>query len=214
MTRLPIPLPARRRVPPASASALAARMLLMALVAFVVAACGPTEKFNATNLSGVNWGKDFALTDHHGTPRRLADFRGKVVVLFFGYTQCPDVCPTNMGAMRAVMNALGPDAERVQMLFVTVDPERDTPQLLAQYVPLFHPSFLGLYADPATTLATAKEFKVFYQKQPGSTAASYTVDHTAGSYVFDPQGHLRLYLRHGETPERIAEDLRKLLAGK
>lgn len=190
------------------------RRLLLAVVALLLAGCTPQKTFNATELTGIDWGSDFALTDHHGKLRRLADFRGRVVVLFFGYTQCPDVCPTNMGNMREVMARLGPDAERVQMLFMTIDPERDTRELLAQYVPAFHPSFLGLYADPATTLATAKEFKVFYQKQPGSSPSTYTVDHTAGSYAFDPQGRLRLYLRHGETPDRIAEDLRKLLAGK
>ncbi len=190
------------------------RRLLLALLIALLAACGQSQKFNATELTGIDWGKDFALTDHHGKLRRLADFKGKAVVMFFGYTQCPDVCPTNMGNMREVMVKLGPYAERVQMLFMTIDPERDTPQLLAQYVPTFHPSFLGLYADPVTTLATAKEFKVFYQKQPGSTPGTYTVDHTAGSYVFDPQGRLRLYLKHGETPDHIVEDLRKLLAGK
>lgn len=190
------------------------RRLLLAVVAFLLAGCTPQKTFNATELTGIDWGRDFALTDHHGKLRRLADFRGRVVVLFFGYTQCPDVCPTNMGNMREVMARLGPDAERVQMLFMTIDPERDTRELLAQYVPAFHPSFLGLYADPATTLATAKEFKVFYQKQPGPSPSTYTVDHTAGSYAFDPQGRLRLYLRHGEAPDRIAEDLRKLLAGK
>jgi protein SCO1 len=187
--------------------------LLPLLFAFL-AACGQPPKFNAADLSTVTWGRDFALTDHAGHKRTLADFRGKAVVMFFGYTQCPDVCPTNMSAMREVMELLGQDGSRVQMLFVTVDPERDTPELLREYVPAFHPGFLGLYADVATTAATAKEFKVFYVKQPGSTPSTYTVDHTAGSYVFDPAGKLRLYVKHGETPARIAEDLRKLLAGQ
>jgi protein SCO1/2 len=134
--------------------------------------------------------------------------------MFFGYTQCPDVCPTTMSNMRELMARLGPEAERVQVLFVTVDPERDTPQLLAQYVPAFHPSFLGLYGDTAVTAATAREFKIFYNKQPGSTPGAYTVDHTAGTYLFDPRGRLRLYLRHGETPERMAQDIKRLLAGE
>lgn len=190
------------------------RVLFVLVLAAVLAGCEQPKPFNSTDLTGIGWGKDFSLTDHHGKPRRLADFKGKVVVIFFGYTQCPDVCPGNMSNMREVLAKLGPEAERVQMLFISVDPERDTPELLAQYVPAFHPSFLGLYGDAATTLATAKEFKVFYQKQPGSTPGTYTVDHTAGSYAFDPQGRLRLYLRHGETAERIAEDLKKLLAGK
>lgn len=185
---------------------------LLILFAGLLAACGPSQKFNSADLGGVDWGKNFALTDHTGKPRTLADFRGKAVVMFFGYTQCPDVCPTNMSNMREVMGKLGPDARRVQMLFMTVDPERDTPALLAQYVPAFHPDFLGLYADAATTTATAKEFKVFFVKQPGSTPTTYTVDHTAGSYVFDTRGKLRLYVKHGETPEKIAADLKQLLA--
>jgi protein SCO1/2 len=190
------------------------RTLLIFITALLLAACGQTTKFNATELNGVGWGKDFALTDHNGKARNLADFRGKAVILFFGYTQCPDVCPTNLNNMREVIDKLGNDADRVQMLFMTVDPERDTPALLKEYVPSFHPTFLGLYADAAQTAATAKEFKVFYVKQPGSTPTTYTVDHTAGSYVFDTQGKLRLYVKHGDTPERIAEDLKRLLAGQ
>ena len=188
--------------------------VLLSFLALLLVACSPPAKFNGTELTGIDWGKDFALTDHHGKPRRLADFKGRAVIMFFGYTQCPDVCPVTMGNLRELMAKLGPDAERVQVLFVTVDPERDTPQLLAQYVPAFHPSFLGLYGDAAATAATAKEFKVFYHKQPGQTASTYSVDHTAGSYVFDPRGRLRLYLRHGEAPERIAQDLKRLLAGE
>ena len=190
------------------------RRILLLLVASLLAACSPPARFNATDLSGIDWGKDFALTDHNGTPRRLADFKGRAVLMFFGYTQCPDVCPTTMSNMRELMARLGPEAERVQVLFVTVDPERDTPQLLAQYVPAFHPSFLGLYGDAAVTAATAREFKIFYNKQPGSTPGAYTVDHTAGTYLFDPRGRLRLYVRHGETPERMAQDIKRLLAGE
>ena len=190
------------------------RRILLLLVASLLAACSPPAKYNATELSGIDWGKDFALTDHNGTPRRLADFKGRAVLMFFGYTQCPDVCPTTMSNMRELMTRLGPEAERVQVLFVTVDPERDTPQLLAQYVPAFHPSFLGLYGDAAGTAATAREFKIFYNKQPGSTPGSYTMDHTAGTYLFDPRGRLRLYVRHGETPERMAQDIKRLLAGE
>ncbi|MDP2822488.1 MAG: SCO family protein [Sulfuritalea sp.] len=186
---------------------------LLLFLALLLAACSPPAKFNATELSGIDWGKDFALTDHKGKPRRLADFKGRAVVMFFGYTQCPDVCPTNMGNMRELMATLGPDAERVQVLFVTVDPERDTAQLLAQYVPAFHPSFLGLYGDGEATAATAREFRIFYHKQAGKTPSTYSMDHTAGSYVFDPRGQLRLHVRHGETPERIAQDLKRLLSG-
>ena len=183
-------------------------------VCTLLAGCGKPASFNATDLSGAELGRGFQLNDHLKQSRRLDDFRGKVVVMFFGYTQCPDVCPTNMSAMREVMTALGKEADRVQVLFVTVDPERDTPELLAQYVPAFHPSFIGLYGDAAATAATASEFKIFYQKQAGSSPTTYTVDHSAGSYVFDPKGRLRLYLRHGEMPQRIAQDISRLLAGE
>jgi protein SCO1/2 len=134
--------------------------------------------------------------------------------MFFGYTQCPDVCPTTLATLRETMALLGDDANRVQVLFVSVDPARDTPQLLAQYVPAFHPSFLGVYADDKATAALAKDFKVFYARQPGTTPGSYSIDHSTGSYVFDPQGKLRLLIRHGESPANVAADLKLLLAGK
>jgi len=183
-------------------------------MATLLAGCSEPPRFVSTDLSKVDWGKDFNLTDHNGKARRLADFHGKAVVLFFGYTQCPDVCPTTLSTMREAMKLLGEDAKRVQVLFVTVDPARDTPQLLAQYVPAFDPSFLGLYADEKTIAALAKDFKVFYAKQPGSTPGNYSVDHSTGSYAFDPQGKLRLLLRHGETPANVTADLKLLLAGK
>ena len=167
--------------------------------------------FQNTDLTGLDYAKDFALTDHNGKPRTLADFKGKVVVMFFGFTQCPDVCPTTMAEMAAVMKALGPQADKVQVLFVTVDPERDTQQLRAQYVPAFDPRFLGLYGDAAATAKVAKEFKVFYAKQPGKTPGSYTVDHTAASYVFDQNGKIRLFVRHGKGPEPIVHDIKQLL---
>ncbi len=189
------------------------RLLLLCL-ALLLGACGPAPKFNGTDLKDVDWGKQLALAGHDGKPHSLAEFKGRAVVLFFGYTQCPDVCPVTMGGLRELMTTLGADAQRVQVLFVTIDPERDTPQLLAQYVPAFHPSFLGLYGDAAATAKVAAEFKIFYRKQAGADPASYTVDHTAGAYVFDPSGRLRLYFRHGETPERMAQDLRRLLAGE
>ncbi len=183
-------------------------------LALLLSACTETRKFVSTDLSMVDWGKDFKLTDHNGQARSLGDFKGKAVVLFFGYTQCPDVCPTTLSTMREAMSLLGEDAKRVQVLFATVDPARDTPQLLAQYVPNFHPSFLGLLGTEATIAATARDFKVFYVKQPGKTADTYSVDHSTGSYAFDPQGKLRLLLRHGETPANVAADLKLLLAGK
>jgi protein SCO1/2 len=188
--------------------------LLFLTLALLLAGCDSRPQFGNTDISEADYARDFALTDHTGKPRTMADFRGKAVVIFFGYTQCPDVCPTTMTGMTEAMKLLGEDATKVQVLFVTVDPERDTQQLLAQYVPVFHPSFLGLYADPQTIAKTAQAFRVFYKKQPGSTPTTYTVDHTAGSYVYDLQGRLRLYIKHGEKPEVIAKDLKLLIAGK
>ncbi len=171
------------------------------------------SSFKNTDVTGLGYAKDFALIDHNGKPRTLADFKGKAVVVFFGFTQCPDVCPTTMAEMANVVQQLGPQGEKVQVLFISVDPERDTPALLAKYVPSFHPSFLGLVGDKAATEKVAKEFRVFYQKVPGKEAGSYTVDHTAGSYVFDPQGRIRLFIRHGQGSEPIVHDLKILLAG-
>lgn len=183
-------------------------------VALMLSGCAEPVSFKSTDLSGVDWGKDFHLTDHHGQPRRLSDFKGKAVVFFFGYTQCPDVCPTTLTTMRDALGLLGEDANRVQVLFATLDPARDTPQLLAQYVPMFHSSFIGLRGDETTIAALAANFKVFYAKQAGTTPGSYHIDHSTGSYAFDPHGRLRLLLRHGEMPENIAADLKLLLAGK
>ncbi|MDQ9169024.1 SCO family protein [Oxalobacteraceae bacterium R-40] len=169
--------------------------------------------FKNTDLTGLSYGNDFALKDHTGKVRRLADFKGKAVIVFFGFTHCPDVCPTTLAELATVMQELGPLAEKVQVLFITVDPERDTPELLAKYVPAFDPRFLGLVGSPAETEQVAKEFKAFYQKVPGKTAGSYTVDHTAGSYIFDPQGRIRLFARHGQGSESIVHDLKILLSG-
>jgi protein SCO1/2 len=175
------------------------------------------EAFHATAITGADFGHQSSLarlTDHHGRRPASADFSGKVVVVFFGYTQCPDICPTTLVTMKEAMRLMGPAADRVQVLFVTVDPERDTPEVLATFVPWFDPRFLGLYADSQTTLEVAREFKVFYSKVKGETALGYSIDHSATSYAYDPQGRLRLLIRHGETPEHIAADLQKLLAGK
>ena len=188
------------------------RATVAALLVLAVAACGPAaQKFQGSDVTGISYGRDFKLNDHTGKPRTLADFRGKVVVMFFGYTQCPDACPTTLSELAATMQKLGPDAARVQVLFVTVDPERDTADLLSRYVPAFNPGFLGLYGDAAATAATAKEFKIIYQKQPGSTPDAYSVDHSAGTYIFDPQGRLRVYESYGQGPEVFAHDIRVLL---
>ena len=186
-------------------------LISMVLAAVTLAGCsGSGPSFKNTDVTGANYGRDFSLIDHTGKTRTLADFRGKAVVMFFGYTHCPDVCPTTLAELKVVKEQLGEDGKRLQVLFVTVDPERDTRQLLANYVPAFDPSFLGLYGDTAATARVAKEFKVFYQKAPGKTPGTYTVDHTAGSYVFDPQGRLRLFVRYGNVPNLVA-DLKTLL---
>ena len=175
-------------------------------------ACGAKgPSFQATDLTGASFGRDFELTAPDGKPRRLADFRGKAVVMFFGYTQCPDVCPTTLAALADAMKQLGADADRVQVLFVTIDPERDTPALLSQYVPAFDPRFLGLYGDADATARTAKEFKIIYQKVPGAVPGSYTMDHSAGTYIFDPQGRLRLYVSNAQGSKVFTHDLRELL---
>ena len=191
-------------------------LVLLATVAWPIAGCGNPSKpsFKGTDITGAAFARTLALTDHHGKPRTLDDFKGKVVVVFFGYTQCPDVCPTTLAALREVRDKLGPDGDRLQVLFVTVDPERDTEPLLAQYVPAFHPDFLGLRGDAEATAKVAKEFKIFYNKNTGTTPTSYTVDHSAGVYIFDPQGRVRLFGSQGYTVDAYLHDIRLLLAGQ
>jgi len=171
-----------------------------------------TQAFNSVDITGANYARDFALTDQTGAKKSIADFRGKVVLVFFGYTQCPDVCPTTMADMAQVKAKLGSAGDKLQVIFITVDPERDTPQLLAQYVPNFDRSFLGLYGSADETARTAKEFKVFYQKVPGKTPTSYSIDHTAGSYIFDPEGRVRLFVRHSQSVDATAADIKRLLS--
>ncbi|KFC72048.1 SCO family protein [Massilia sp. LC238] len=189
---------------------------LMLSAAVLAAGCdklsNKTPAFVNTDITGLDYAKGFSLTDHTGKPRTLQDFRGKLVVVFFGYTQCPDVCPTTMAKMATVMKELGPASKDVQVLFITLDPERDTQELLNAYVPAFHPSFIGLRGDAEATARTAKEFKVFYAKTPsGDDPKNYTVDHMTGSYVFDREGRVRLLVRHEAEPGAIASDLRQLL---
>ena len=184
-----------------------------ALLTAALVACGGPQgpKFRGTDITGADFGKALSLTGHDGKPRTLADFRGKLVVLSFGYTHCPDVCPTTLADTAAALKQLGAAAARVQVLFVTVDPERDTPALLAQYVPAFDPSFLGLTGDAAAIEKAAKEFKIFYEKRPGAAPGAYTVDHSAQSYVLDREGRLRLIERNDRLAQDLAEDLRALL---
>jgi protein SCO1/2 len=189
--------------------------IVAVLAALGLAACGPDKpQFNNTDITGADYGTSLALPDHTGKARTLADFKGSVVYVFFGFTQCPDVCPTTLAEMKAVKAQLGEDGKRLQVLFVSVDPERDTQALLKSYVTAFDPSFVGLRGDAEATARVAKDFKVFYQKVPGKTPGSYTVDHTAGSYIFDPQGRLRLFVRHGQSADKIAADIKQLLAGR
>jgi len=191
------------------------RRVLAAAASALLVACGASgPKFRSTDITGADFGKALSLTGHDGKPRTLAEFRGKAVVLFFGYTHCPDVCPTTLADLAGVMKTLGKDAERVQVLFVTLDPERDTPQVLSQYVPAFDPRFLGLYGDAAATARAAKEFKIFYQKRAGTTPTSYNLDHSAQTYVIDPRGELRLFVRQERIAADLADDLRALLGEK
>jgi protein SCO1/2 len=190
--------------------------VLVAALTLSLSACDKlpgkqAASFQNTDVTGLDYAKGFSLTDHAGKPRTLADYKGKAVIVFFGYTQCPDVCPTTMAEMAGVMQKLGPQADQVQVLFITLDPERDTPQLLASYVPAFDKRFVGLYGTPEQTAKTAKDFKVFYSKVPGKEPGSYTIDHMAGSYVFDKDGRLRLFIRHGVAADSIVHDVRQLL---
>ena len=188
------------------------RTLIAATLIALAAACGQSAapKFQLTDVTGANFGKSLALTDHSGKSRTLTDFQGKVVVIFFGFTQCPDVCPTTLAEMAKVVKELGTDGEKVQVLFVSVDPERDTRELLKQYVTAFHPSFLGLSGDADATTRAAKEFKVYVQKQPTKTGG-YTVDHSAGTFIMDQQGRLRLFAQYGAGAPILLGDIKTLL---
>lgn len=173
---------------------------------------GVTPTFKGIDITGAEYARTLSLTDQNGQPRTLADFKGKVTVVFFGFTQCPDVCPTTMAELAQVKASLGKDRDRVQGVFVTVDPERDTAAVLKSYMSGFDPSFVALRGSPEEIATAAKEFKVFFAKVPGKTEGSYSVDHTAGSYVFDARGRVRLFIRYGGGAEALAADLKTLLA--
>lgn len=173
----------------------------------------PAAGFTAIDITGASYAGKLELPDAGGTVRRLEDFKGKVVVVFFGYTQCPDVCPTTLADLAQVRKALGEQGARVQPVFVTVDPERDTPELLKAYAANFGDDVVALRGDAAQTKAAAQEFKIFYARVAGKTPETYTIDHTAGSYVFDPQGRVRLFMRHGQAAPTVQADLARLLAG-
>lgn len=190
------------------------RLLLAASASLALSACSESpHSFKGIDITGADYATGFSLPDHNGQARTLADFKGKVVVLFFGFTQCPDVCPTSLSEMAQAKQLLGADGDRLQGLFISVDPERDTPAVLREYVGNFDPSFLGLYAAPAELEALAKSYKLYYKKVPGQTPTSYTMDHSAGSYVYDPEGRIRLYHRYGSGAQALADDLKALLKG-
>ena len=186
-----------------------------AVAAFGLNLSGCTDakpSFHAVDLTGADYAKDFKLTDTDGKVRTLADFKGKVVVLFFGYAQCPDVCPTTMTEMAQVKQQLGADGDRLQVVFVTVDPERDTPAVMKAYTQAFDPSIVALIPTPAELAALSKDFKFYYKKVDGSTPTSYSMDHSAASYVYDPAGRLRLYARYGAGVAPMVADVKTLLA--
>ena len=195
----------------------AARLVAIVATAVLLAAgCAKpnTESFKATDVTGAPFGRALQLTDHTGKPRSLDEFKGKVVAVFFGYVQCPDVCPTTMTMLREVKEKLGADGAKLQVVFATVDPERDTQEVLSAYVPAFDPTFVGLRGDLEATAQAAKEFKIFYAKSPGTTPTSYTVDHSSGIFVFDPQGRLRLFANPSIKVDDYVHDIRLLLGGK
>ena len=197
------PLPVRRQ---------AIRACAATLVACLLAACSPEAlKFKSIDITGADYAKGFALADHNGAQRTLADFKGKVVVVFFGFTQCPDVCPTALADLAEVKRLLGPQGDKLQGLFVSVDPERDTPEVLKAYMTNFDPGFLALRPTAEQLPEVAKAFKIFYKKVEGPTPTSYTMEHSAGSYVFDPQGRVRLYTRQAVGAQGLAEDIALLL---
>jgi len=190
------------------------RQFLLILTLCLLASCGdsqPSKSFVGTDITGADFSKSLALTDHTGTLRTLDDYKGKVIVMFFGFTHCPDVCPTTMLDLKNTMKLLGDKADEVQVLFVTVDPERDTQEVLAKFVPSFDSRFIGLRGDAEQTAETVKNFKIYYAKVPGKSENDYSIDHSAGMYAFDKKGKVRLYLGYGQKPEDIASDVQNLL---
>lgn len=193
------------------------RVWLAVLAVTALSACSPpadTPRFEATDITGATFARSLQLTGHDGGARTLSDFRGQVVVVFFGFTHCPDVCPGALARLKAALGLLGENARRVQVLLVTVDPERDTPPVLREYLGAFHPSFLGLTGTPADIAKVAKEFRVLADRQPAGADGNYTVDHSAAMYVFDPQGRVRLYVAPAQSPKAIAADIALLLGGR
>ncbi|MCD2166010.1 SCO family protein [Comamonas koreensis] len=187
---------------------------VLASTAGFLTACKSKADFNAIDLTGSKeYGQDFSMPDQHGQRRSMADFKGKVVLVFFGFTQCPDVCPTTLGDLAAVKQKLGAKGDKLQVIFASVDPARDTPEILQAYLANFDPSFLALRGSDEETAKMAKDFKVYYKRVEGQTPGSYTMDHTAGDYIFDPEGRLRLYSRYGTPVDTLAKDIEQLIDG-
>jgi protein SCO1/2 len=190
------------------------RSVLLSLPAALLAGCvGKKAQFKGVDITGADYAQDFHLPDADGRVRSLKDFPGKVVLVFFGYTQCPDACPTTLAEISQAKKLLGADGAKVQTVFISVDPERDTPQVLKAYMANFGPDFLGLRpADAQQLAAVTKDFKIYYKKVPGDQPGTYSMDHTAATFVYDPQGKLRLYERYASGPEALASDIKQLLA--
>lgn len=189
------------------------RALALMLVA-CLAACSPepaAPAFSATDVTGIDYARDFSLVNTSGKPVRLSDYRGKVVAVFFGYTHCPDACPTTMAELANAMKKLGARADKVQVMFVSVDPERDTPDVLAAYAGAFDPRFWALTGTPEAIARVAGDFKVVYRKVAGDHAAEYTIDHSAGTYLYDPDGRLRVYVPYGSGADVFAHDIGALI---
>ncbi len=192
-----------------------AKAISLCLFALLLAACSPDKpQFKSIDLTGADYAKDFALPDQNGQARSIKDFAGKVVVVFFGFTQCPDVCPTSMTELAGIKKSLGADGNKLQAVFISIDPERDTPEILKAYMGNFDPTFLALRPNPEQLAAIAKDFKIYYKKVEGKSSTSYSMDHSAGNYIYDTQGRLRLYSRYGSGAEGLLSDIRLLLKGK
>lgn len=199
--------PGRRRAVKTLAAVVA-----LSISSSLLTGCAPDKpQFKSIDLTGADYAQGFSLADHNGQLRTLKDFSGKVVVVFFGFTQCPDVCPTSMAELADVKKLLGADGEKLQAIFITVDPERDTPEMLKAYMGNFDPTFVALRPTPEQLAQVARDFKIYYKKVDGKTKGSYTMDHSAGSYIFDPQGRVRLYSRYGSGAEALASDIRLLI---
>ena len=209
MKTIPPMHPSKRR-----AVKILASLAALSLTSAWLTGCAPDKpQFKSIDLTGADYAQGFSLLDHNGQLRTVKDFAGKVVVVFFGFTQCPDVCPTSMAELAEVKQMLGADGDKLQAIFITVDPERDTPELLKAYMGNFDPSFLALRPTPEQLPQVAKDFKIYYKKVDGKTQGSYTMDHSAGSYIYDPKGLIRLYNRYGSGAEMLASDIRLLIKG-